>query len=215
MKKEWALVLGLFFCLGIVFAANDNQENNSNQMIGGQTDEHGCLGPAGYSWNETEQQCVREWLQTEERYQDRLNNELEFLESEEIKIEIEQQLNGVHLNCTDCKFAKSQNKTKAYTKLKNGSNFDIKIMPEVASETALAKLRIKNCNESNNCTIQLKEVGKENKTRMNYEFQAQKTYRFLGLFKSNKLVSSEIDSETGKVVKTNAPWWSFLASEEN
>jgi hypothetical protein len=31
------------------------------QLIGGQTDKHGCLGPAGFSWNETRQQCVREF----------------------------------------------------------------------------------------------------------------------------------------------------------
>ncbi len=30
-------------------------------LIGGERDEHGCLGPAGYSWNETDQMCVREW----------------------------------------------------------------------------------------------------------------------------------------------------------
>ncbi len=37
--------------------------------IGGERDEHGCLGAAGYSWNETELSCVREWLQGEARYQ--------------------------------------------------------------------------------------------------------------------------------------------------
>ena len=31
------------------------------QLIGGQTDSHGCLGPAGFSWNETRKQCVREF----------------------------------------------------------------------------------------------------------------------------------------------------------
>ena len=31
------------------------------QLIGGQTDSHGCLTPAGFSWNETRQQCVREF----------------------------------------------------------------------------------------------------------------------------------------------------------
>lgn len=31
------------------------------QLIGGQTDSHGCLGPAGFSWNETTKQCVRPW----------------------------------------------------------------------------------------------------------------------------------------------------------
>jgi len=33
----------------------------SPQLIGGQTDLHGCLGPAGFSWNETTKQCVRPW----------------------------------------------------------------------------------------------------------------------------------------------------------
>ena len=37
--------------------------------IGGERDEHGCLGAAGYTWNETELSCVREWLDGETRYQ--------------------------------------------------------------------------------------------------------------------------------------------------
>jgi hypothetical protein len=32
-----------------------------NEPIGGQRDEHGCLGPAGYTWNESVGACVREW----------------------------------------------------------------------------------------------------------------------------------------------------------
>lgn len=32
-----------------------------NISIGGQRDEYGCLIPAGYSWNEKDQLCVREW----------------------------------------------------------------------------------------------------------------------------------------------------------
>ncbi len=44
--------------------------NGTNEsLIGGQRDEHGCLGPAGYSWNATEKACVREWLHDAERYQ--------------------------------------------------------------------------------------------------------------------------------------------------
>jgi hypothetical protein len=31
------------------------------QVIGGDRDEHGCLGPAGYSWNDEVSACVREW----------------------------------------------------------------------------------------------------------------------------------------------------------
>lgn len=35
--------------------------NKNNEAIGGQTDSHGCLGPAGYSWNESIGACLREW----------------------------------------------------------------------------------------------------------------------------------------------------------
>ena len=31
------------------------------QLIGGQTDEHGCLAAAGVSWNETASKCMRPW----------------------------------------------------------------------------------------------------------------------------------------------------------
>lgn len=31
------------------------------ELIGGQKDEHGCLGPAGYSWCESKQKCLRVW----------------------------------------------------------------------------------------------------------------------------------------------------------
>lgn len=30
-------------------------------LIGGQRDEHGCLGPAGYSWSEEISACIRSW----------------------------------------------------------------------------------------------------------------------------------------------------------
>ena len=31
------------------------------ELIGGQRDEHGCLGPAGYSWCGLKQKCLRVW----------------------------------------------------------------------------------------------------------------------------------------------------------
>lgn len=30
-------------------------------IVGGDTDEHGCIGSAGYSWCETKQKCLRVW----------------------------------------------------------------------------------------------------------------------------------------------------------
>ena len=33
----------------------------TEEPVGGQRDEHGCLGPAGYTWDEDIGACVREW----------------------------------------------------------------------------------------------------------------------------------------------------------
>ncbi|MFH2028349.1 MAG: hypothetical protein ABIJ08_04385 [Nanoarchaeota archaeon] len=38
-----------------------DEEIMPENPIGGQRDEYGCLGPAGYSWNEDINACVREW----------------------------------------------------------------------------------------------------------------------------------------------------------
>jgi len=37
---------------------------SGEQIVGGDKDEHGCIGSAGYTWNETKQECVREWEET-------------------------------------------------------------------------------------------------------------------------------------------------------
>jgi hypothetical protein len=38
-----------------------NGRTFTEMLIGGERDEHGCLGPAGYSWNKTVGACIREW----------------------------------------------------------------------------------------------------------------------------------------------------------
>ncbi|MFZ2038358.1 MAG: hypothetical protein WAV11_00230 [Minisyncoccia bacterium] len=37
---------------------------SSSTLIGGDRDEHGCLGPAGYSWCPAKQKCLRVWEET-------------------------------------------------------------------------------------------------------------------------------------------------------
>ena len=34
---------------------------NQKQIVGGDEDEHGCIGSAGYSWCEAKQKCLRVW----------------------------------------------------------------------------------------------------------------------------------------------------------
>jgi hypothetical protein len=45
-------------CTSTVSSGTDS---GSGQLIGGQKDSHGCLGPAGYTWNEEVGACIRPW----------------------------------------------------------------------------------------------------------------------------------------------------------
>lgn len=85
------------------------------------------------------------------------------------------------------------NKTRLKVKAKNGSEIIIKIMPDTAAERAIARLGLKLCNESNNCSIVLKDVGKGNETRLKYEIKATKKVKFL-FWKWNRQVKTEVDA---------------------
>ena len=93
--------------------------------------------------------------------------------------------------------------------LSNGRKAEIKIMPDTASETAIAKLG------DLGFTIELKEVGNNTKTtdddKVVYELTGNKQGKFLGIFKIMARVSAQVDAETGDV-KVIKPWWAFLAS---
>ena len=84
-------------------------------------------------------------------------------------------------------------------------------MPDTASETALTRLRIKACNETNNCSIVLKETGTGTQMKVAYEMSAQQSAKILGLFRTKMAVSAQINAETGEVIQSKKPWWSFLA----
>lgn len=43
----------------VVYVELDEADND--RIIGGERDEYGCLGPAGYSWCETTLKCQRFW----------------------------------------------------------------------------------------------------------------------------------------------------------
>ena len=125
-------------------------------------------------------------------------------EEVETELEIEEETEG--------------NKTKLKVKLNNGRNAEIKIMPEVASETALNRLRLKVCSLDNNCSIELKEVAAKRKTYGNetslaYEIQAERNARLFWIFKTKMQVGAEVDAETGELIRVKKPWWAFLAYE--
>ena len=86
-------------------------------------------------------------------------------------------------------------------------------MPDTASETALARLRLKVCSEENECQIELKEVGQGEQVKAAYEMNIQRQSKFLGLFQTRMQVQAQVDAETGEIVRVKKPWWAFLASE--
>lgn len=68
-KKNVFLISALTVALVLVILLILSNLPKEPQIIGGDRDSHGCLGPAGYSWSEDEQECVRSWEEGELRYQ--------------------------------------------------------------------------------------------------------------------------------------------------
>lgn len=54
MKKMYLILVMLSVSLLMVGCGNQ-------QLVGNDTDEHGCIGSAGYSWCEAKQKCIRPW----------------------------------------------------------------------------------------------------------------------------------------------------------
>jgi hypothetical protein len=120
------------------------------------------------------------------------------------------QANGVNADCP-CEFYQDETQTRLYARMSNGDDAEVKVMPDVASQTALNKLRLQTCDGE--CILELKEVRVGSETRMAYELQTQRQSKVLGLFGAEMQVRAQVDAETGEIVRTQKPWWAFLASE--
>ena len=103
--------------------------------------------------------------------------------------------------------------TKLYARMSNGSDREVKIMPDTASETALTRLRLKNCVAEEGCLIELKEVGNGNETRLAYEIQIERHSRILGIFQAKMKIRTQVDAENGEIIDIDKPWWAFIATE--
>jgi len=63
MKKNLIYIIAFVFVIiitGVYFFQNKGTGDNQ-QIVGGDRDEHGCIGSAGYSWCEPKQKCLRMW----------------------------------------------------------------------------------------------------------------------------------------------------------
>jgi len=105
------------------------------------------------------------------------------------------------------------NDTDVYAKLSDGRKAKLKIMPDVASERALERFRLKTCSVDNNCSIELKEVGSGNKIQLAYEIQVERHSKLLWMFRARMQVRAQVNAETGDIIRVRKPWWAFLASE--
>lgn len=60
MRKIFTFIIVIVVIAGMgYFAFYRSQPSNNNQPIGGDRDEHDCIGSAGYSWCEAKQKCLR------------------------------------------------------------------------------------------------------------------------------------------------------------
>jgi len=105
------------------------------------------------------------------------------------------------------KIAHEKDNVEMRVNLSNGEEKEIKILPNVASQTAI------NVFKNKNITVELKEVKRGNNTAIVYEASSEKRVRLFGLFNVVAPLKTQIDSETGKVINFNKPWWYFLTSE--
>ena len=131
-------------------------------------------------------------------------------EGNRVQLKVGNREAGSNLEITS---SQENGKTKMMAKLSNGRNAEIKVMPDAASETALQRLRLRNCNESNNCSLELKQVGQGDQARLAYEVQVERHSRVLGLFSAKMQVNAQVDAESGETIGVGKPWWAFLATE--
>ena len=88
--------------------------------------------------------------------------------------------------------------------LSNGSEQDIKFIPDKIAEIAIEKLK------TTNYTIELKEKKHKNIPRVVYNIKTNKHGKFLGIFKMKVKIEADIDPETGEFLGISRPWWAFL-----
>jgi thiol:disulfide interchange protein len=210
MKKAFLFLLASLMAISLVLGAQVGAGSNTNQSGQGTGN-----GTQSNTETQTQNQGNDTGLQNQVQvqtgaYMNQAGEQMQIQSGEgnEVKLQSGNVEAKTTMNMTQ---EQVQNRTKLQVKLSNGLNAEVKVMPNTASETALARLGAK-C-EQNNCTIELKEVGTGNQIRAAYEIKTQKQVKVLGLFKAQMKVQAQVDAENGEVIQSKKPWWAFLAAE--
>jgi len=183
------VLFAMFLVIGIVDA---KQEQN-----GLDTDDD--LDTEDLDDNDTEDDdddMVKEQEKLQEKLQECIS-EGEDCDLEQIQNQVQNQVQN-HVQNMNTEEVMEQVRSKAAEK-------GLKIMPTRASDKAIEVLSGKF--ES----IELIEPTEAGETHR-YKVLAKKDVKFLGLFDTEIDVEAEIDAETGEVIKTRGPWWSFLTN---
>ncbi|MCK4996876.1 hypothetical protein KAS08_01105 [Candidatus Pacearchaeota archaeon] len=199
MKKIFIFMIMTFLVIGIANAASDIDSGKDETVAAGSDGEgQGDAGKIGEPKTQ---------LQGDGQFTSESGKLMRFSEEGgQIRLQA-----GEHsAECKGCELTQEDGKLKA--KMSNGANAEIKVMPDQANEKALERLRLKSCE---NCSIELKEVGKGDDMKMAYEVKTQKKAKVFGIFNADMKVEAQVDAETGEVIKSKKPWWAFLASEKS
>jgi hypothetical protein len=215
MRKEVMFLFFMIFLVGFVFAAG---EGGQGEVTGANSEQPNLIS--------AQEKNIGNDSALRERINARIENgEYVMEDGNRIKIEKRennriQLMDGNRSIYCDCNLSQEQiqNRTRLKVALSNGRNAEIKIMPNVASEVALERLRLRNCIAEENCTIELKEVNASReingtRQRLAYELQTKRESRIFGLFKAKMQVRAQVDAENGDVIAVKKPWWAFLARE--
>lgn len=90
---------------------------------------------------------------------------------------------------------------KVYAQFKNNETKEI-ILPDEIKDRIRERIKARLENES----INLTEDGR-------YEIEARKRARLFGIFPVKERVRTQIDAETGEIIRTRTSWWGFLAKD--
>ena len=125
---------------------------------------------------------------------------------------IELRVNGVsaETNLSITAETDSAGRTRIKAMMENGQEREVMIMPDVASEVALEQVRSRVCSTDNDCTLELKSVGRESEEKIQYEMELKQDSKIFGLFKKEMMVTVDVDAQTGES-RVHRPWWSFVA----
>jgi len=187
-----------------------NNENKMNETLGQQIGEQEQIQEQ--LGNQTQEQTgeqIQEQEQTQNKNGEQNQSQQKEMVKEQVKVMKKDgnctqfQAGNVTAN-TEMNMVQEENKIKV--QLSNGKNAEVKIMPDVASETAMERLRIKVCSEENNCTIELKETGQGEQVQAMYEVKAEKKAKLFGFLDTKMQVKAQVSAENGEVIREERPW---------